>query len=205
MKNPIQNIASELFYIEGVAEIHDIEGYRYDYENRKALFGTRLGPVSSIPDGLLHEIAHTAEIKDLSKLHVFNFGLEIKTKFEFLGKVYAQPITWNAIKLEARVILWQEVLCEVFGYSFDREKFATALEWMPDFTNVPIKGYKFDSDISKYVDKHGVEFVGTLKEQDKLRFQSINDYMTEQKALGIYTYSEFRKRWEKVLEFIELN
>jgi len=205
MKDQIKKIKSELFFIEGVAEVSDIQGYKYDYDNRKAIFGTRVGPKHSVTDGLLHEIAHVAEVNDLSKLEVYSFGLEIKTKVHLLGRVYYEPITWNATKLEARVILWQEVLCELFNLPFDREDFATALQYMPDFMCVPVKGYKFNVEALKYLDSNGNELHGDLKHRDSLRFQSINVYMKEQKATGLYTYSEFRKRWDKAFTFLYEN
>lgn len=178
-------ISSELFFIQDVAEIGSHEGYRV-YDN-KVSFGTQIGPVHSIEEGLLHEIAHVVEVQDLSRLKVNNFGLEIKNKVEFLGRVYFEPITWNATKLECRVILWQEVLCEIFGLSFNREKFATSLQYMPDFLCIPIQP---------------VEGM-TLKEKDALRFQIINQYMTEQKNTGSYTYEEFRKKWDIAFESLE--
>lgn len=205
MQDICHRIKSELFYIKDVADISDNEGYKYNTEKRQAIFGTKVGPTHSVTDGLLHEIAHVAEIKDLSKLQVNNFGLEIKTKVEFLGKIYYEPITWNATKLEARVILWQEVLCNLFDLPFNREKFATALQYMPDFLCVPAKGYKFDSDSSKYLDAEGNAFTGDLKQKDGLRIQTICDYMNEQATTGLYSYSEFRKRWDKAFEYLEVN
>ena len=205
MRTIIDNIKSELFFIEGVADISTHEGYKYDYDKRQALFGTRVGPVHSIEDGLLHELAHAVELKNLEQLKYPNFGLEIKRKVEVLGRVYLEPITWNATKLELRTILWQEVLCNVFGIGFDAKKFSTALQYMPDFMCVPIKGYKFDSHLCKYVNEKGEILEGTLKEKDDLRFQSMYDYMDEQKASGIYTYPEFRKRWDKAIEYLEIN
>lgn len=197
-----KQIESELFEIQDLMEIGSKEGYKF--ENGKAIFGTRVGPSHSITDGLLHEIAHTAELKDLKKLEILNFGLEIKTKVELFGKTYYEPITWNATKLECRVILWQEVLCEIFDLKFDREKFATALQYMPDFLNVPLwGGYKFDSDKSGYFNSLGEQLAGGLKAYDELRYKSIFEYMNEQKQTGLYTYSEFRKRWNKVLLHLE--
>lgn len=204
MKDPIKNIKSELFFIDGVAEVGNHEGYRYDSEKRMAMFGTRVGPVHSISEGLLHEIAHTAEIKDLRRLQVLNFGLHISTQVEVLGQLYSEPITWNSTKLEARVILWQEVLCQIFKLPFDVKKFATALEYMPDFMCIPVKGYKFDSDLSTYVDLSGNK-IENYALTNTLRLHSIYDYMDEQKATGKYAYSEFRKRWDSVMEFLETN
>jgi hypothetical protein len=197
-KDQIEKIKSELFFTDGVIEISNSEGYRY--QNGKSMFGTRVGPKHSISDGLLHEISHAVELKDLNRLHHFGFGLEITTKIEVLGKIYYEPTTWNATKLEARVILWQEVLCEIFGYTFDREEFAKALQYMPDFWCVPVKGFKFNGE--KYASNTGKILSGDLKQKDNLRFQSIWDYMTTEKKTGKYTYSEFKRRWNKVLGFL---
>jgi hypothetical protein len=201
MKTQIDLIKKELFFIPEVADVGSHEGYLFD---DKASFGTRVGPVHSITDGLLHEIAHTAEIKDQERIFVNHFNLDIKTKIEIFGKLYCEPKTWNATKLEARVILWQEVLCEKFNLEFNREKFATSLQYMPDFMLVPIYGgYKFDGEKLEYINAKGEILTGDLKYKDSLRLKTINEYMTEQKATGLYTYNEFRKRWDSILFLIE--
>lgn len=199
----IECVKKDLFNPYDVIEIGNNEGYVV--KDGKSIFGTRIGPIHSVRDGLLHEIAHTAEVKNLAKFNVYNFGLEIKTKVVVLGREYAEPITWNATKLECRVILWQEMLCEKFNIAFDREDFAIALQYMPDFTQVPLKGYTFDGDKCGYFNEKGEEFKESLKEKekDKLRFQSMYDYMTEEKNKGTYTYAEFKKKWSRMVIYLK--
>lgn len=196
----VEQVKKELFFTEGIADITSYEGYRY--ENRVACFGMRVGPEKSIRDGLFHEIGHVAEVKNLNRLLCHNFNLEIKSKVEVLGRYYDEPRTWNATKLECRVILWQEVLCNHFGVSFDRNEFATALQYMPDHTCVPVKGYQFDAEVLEYINKNGRILKG-LQATDKLRHESICDYMTEEKNTGRYTYANFIQIWNNAFTFLE--
>lgn len=192
-------IQKELFYSNAVTfDYH--EGYRY--KDDAASFGVKVGPKYSISDGLLHEMAHVAEVQNLDRLRQNNFGLYIKKFVEVFGKSYPEPITWNSTKLELRTILWQEVLAEKFCIQFNRNEFCKALQYMPDFFNVPMYGYKWIED--GYYDYLGVKHAGNLKEKDELRFTSMRNYMDDQKSTGIYTYQNFKVRWDKSIDFLQV-
>jgi len=195
----LELIKKELFYSDVVVfDYH--EGYKYK-ENGVASFGLKVGPNYSISDGLLHEIGHVAELQTPDRLMQYGFGLQIKTQVFVLGKIYYEPTTWNSTKLELRSILWQEVLATHFNVKFDRNEFCTALQYMPDFLNVPMFGHKWVED--GYYNGSGVKHNGNLKEKDELRFKSMRDYMDEQNKTGTYTYQNFKTRWDKSIEFLQ--
>ena len=194
----------EVLKFDNIIELANVEGYHY--AKGQAIFGTKLGPTISLVDGGLHEISHAIEVQSLDRLLKHNFGLEIKTKVVLFGKEYWEPKTWNATKLECRVILWQDVLCKRFGYEFDPKEFAKSLQYMSDFTMVPIFGCHFDYDRNEYIiDGTNEIFDSKLDNRDSLRYQSIYAYMDDQKKLGIYTFPNFLKHWNKVLEFLHKN
>lgn len=200
-QNVINKIDYELFTNHNVV-IGPNEGYIYI--DGVAKFGTKVGPDHSIEDGLMHEIAHAAEVDNLRRIKCHGFNLKIKTEIKVLGESYCEPITWNATKLECRVILWQEILCQHFKLQFNRKDFALALKYMPDFWNVPMKGYTWDTLSSDYLDdKFKRPFKEKFEKREELRMQSIYDYMNEEKKTGKYTYKEFLVRWNKVLSFLE--
>ena len=197
-QNRLDLIQKELFYSE-IVKFDYHEGYKYN-ENI-ASFGIRVGPKYSISDGLLHEMAHVSEVQNLDRLKQNNFGLCIKKFVEVFGKFYPEPTTWNSTKLELRTILWQEVLAEKFDIKFNRNEFCKALQYMPDFFNVPMCGYKWVED--GYYDESGAKHDGNLKEKDELRFKSMRNYMDDQKNGGIYTYQNFKKSWDKSIDYLQ--
>ena len=186
-----------------VANITKNSGYRYT--NGVAEFGSRLALECNIRDAALHDIAHAVEFKNLNRLLINNFGLQITTKVIVFGSTYFQAVTWNSTKLEARVIIWQEVLCKEFGYNFDINDYCKSLIYMDDFSCVPLHGYTYHSQVDKlgeYLDKDGNKYTGSY---DKARLKSIAEYIKDEKSKGIYTYNEFQKRWTKVIEFLTDN
>lgn len=192
-------IRQELFN-SPVLNISENEGYRYIDE--VAHFGKRVGPTKSLSDGLLHEVAHVAEIQDNSRLLQSNFGLHIKTEVHIFGKTFFEPITWNATKLEARVILWQNEICKHFGIPFDPFEFSTSLKYMADHYMVPIKGIKHDEEIG-YVNESGEKIDYDIKLFEELRHQTIVDYMNQEFSTGNYTYENFLSIWEEAKKFLE--
>lgn len=176
----------ESLFISDVISIGANEGYKYSSETRTWCFGTRVGPHHSVSDGLLHEIAHVAEVKSLDRMLINNFGLEIKTSIIVLGHEYKEPITWNATKLEARTIIWQEVLCDHFGIPFNREEFVASLKYMADFLNVPLESKEID-----------------FKLQDNSRIKTICNYMASEKSKGTYTIDRFKDRWNTAIKYLE--
>lgn len=162
----------------------------------------RVGPTKSLSDGLLHEVAHVAEIQDNSRLLQSNFGLHIKKVVHVFGQTFFEPITWNATKLEARVILWQSEICKHFGIPFDPFEFATSLKYMADHYMVPIKGIRRHEEIG-YVNESGENIKYEIKLFDELRHQTIVDYMNQEFSTGKYTYENFLSIWEEAKKFLE--
>jgi hypothetical protein len=191
-------IKNELFN-SPVVEISDNEGYRYFEGISK--FGKRVGPVKSLGDGLFHEVAHVAEIQDNSRLLQNNFGLHIKTQIVVLGQIFYEPTTWNATKLEARVILWQNELCKHFGIPFDPFKFATSLKYMADCSRVPPMGFKYVENLGYFNVDTGEKL--NYNSIDELRHQTIVEYMKDELSSGKYTYNNFLDKWTDVIKFLE--
>jgi hypothetical protein len=188
------------FFNSRVVKVGDNEGYKY--EGGVACFGLKIGPRYSVSDGLLHEMGHLAEVQKLDRLKMYGFGLEVKTKVHFLGKVYFEPRTWDSTKLELRVILWQEVLAERFDIEFNRNVFCKVLQYMPDFWNVPLLGYKWDVEKEGYYDQLGIKCVVDLKKRDDLRFASMWSYMDSEKETGRYTYINFVRYWRGGIDYL---
>lgn len=178
------------------------EGYRRDFDKHIGLIGARIAmhtnTVECVRDGLFHEMSHFVYVNDLKKLKHHNFGLEYTTK-DSLG--YFVPTTWNGIKNELNVIVWQSLLCNQFNLEFNMFDFATALRYMDDFINVPLKGC-FEHEYKWFYDRECTRKV-EYKDKDNLRLESINDYLRVESMKSHYTLENLISRWNQRCQWVE--
>lgn len=197
----LETIKTDFFSKSNKIEPTKTEGYKV--YNDKIQIGYRIGPTESISDGLFHEMGHILDTTNFKRLLQYGFGLEIKTSIEILGRLYYEPTTWNATKLECRCIVWQELLCKKYNLPFDTTDFSKSLQYLPDWYNVPTKDHYYkDGD---YYNSNNEKVELSLKQKDNLRYETINNFINLEKQKEFYNFTELENRWNERINFINAN
>ncbi len=202
-----------LFYLNEIEETYfspyskivlDTNTEGYIITNKIAHVGARIAFIKNsteaLRDGLFHEMGHIVMFKNLERLKMSNFGFDYSTK-DNLG--YNVPISWNGIKNECKAIIWQSIICKKYDIHFNINDFVKALKYMEDFTNVPLKGC-FKNEYRWY---YNIEFTEEVnyRDSDKLRLETIKDYVHNESNNSEYTIINFDKRWSIRCQWLEDN
>lgn len=180
----------------------NLEGYKVI--DGQAYVGARIASkknnTEALRDGLFHEMGHFVMTENFNRLTMYAFGMDYTTKDD-LG--YSIPISWVAIKNESKAILWQSLICKKFHIVFDVDDFIIALKYMEDFINVPLKGC-FYKDYKWYYDQEFNQEVPYVK-RDKLRLETVKDFLKAELKNIKYTIEEFDKRWHERCQWLDQN
>lgn len=145
-------------------------------------------------------MGHIVMIENFDRLKMYAFGLEYTTK-DSLG--YSIPTSWNAIKNEIRAIVWQSIICKKYHIPFDAEKFVSALKYMEDFINVPLKGCFYQKANYKWYYDENFEREVSYEKKDTFRLETIVDFLKEESKRQKYSIEEFNKRWHQRCQWLE--
>lgn len=183
-----------------------------------------IGFTSSDPEieAMYHEIGHAFEFQEglgakrASSRFKRNFwGMRITTEIEVAGRLYAEPVTYQATEREARVMGIQLRLMEMNGLPYDGKSFEVLLEdqaislagtlnkFMPDYISNP--EFKVGESQSKEPSKAQLYIAGKIIEsytswtEDKIlsMWKEIAPQMTQ---LALKNRLEIQKQYQKQYE-----
>lgn len=184
LKRDFLSLTNRVRYVPG------LQGQRVD-DAGVVYIGNRAGPSRAFSN-LAHEICHFVEIDD-ARQQLHGWGLKVPS-FTILGQVCVEPVTRKMTERELRVMAYQANLTEALGAPARVSNMVRALQFMPDFMQIPLE------DGEPAYTGNGTSRV-PYAEVDPSRIRWMTNRVQELRK--DFTFERFRSEWSRKIALLE--